>query len=58
MEEIFYNEGGEALPQVAQSGGKCPIPGTIQGQVGSCSEQLDLVEGVPAHCREGVLDHL
>ncbi|KAK4814152.1 hypothetical protein QYF61_009199, partial [Mycteria americana] len=29
-EEIFYNEGGETLAQVAQRGGRCPIPGNIQ----------------------------
>ncbi|KAK4822058.1 hypothetical protein QYF61_008867, partial [Mycteria americana] len=52
-EEIFYNEGGEALAQVAQRGGRCPIPGNIQGQVGWGSEQPDLVEDVPAYCREG-----
>ena len=32
----------------------CPIPGNIQGQAGQGSEQLDLVEDVPAHCRGGV----
>ncbi|KAK4819178.1 hypothetical protein QYF61_025993 [Mycteria americana] len=31
----FYDEGGETLEQVAQRGGRCPIPGTIQGQVTS-----------------------
>ena len=39
------------LAQVAQRGGRCPIPGTIQGQVGRGSEQPDLVEDVPAHGR-------
>uniref|UniRef100_A0A8C0AWU1 NEUV protein n=1 Tax=Buteo japonicus TaxID=224669 RepID=A0A8C0AWU1_9AVES len=28
-EEMFYDEGGEALAQVAQRGGRCPIPGNI-----------------------------
>ena len=28
-EEIFYNEGGETLEQIAQRGGRCPIPGNI-----------------------------
>ncbi|KAK4829983.1 hypothetical protein QYF61_008114 [Mycteria americana] len=46
-EEIFHNEGGETLVQVAQRGGRCPIPGNIQGQVGRGSEQPDLVEDVP-----------
>jgi len=41
MEEVFYNEGGETLSQVAQRGGRCPIPGNIQGQVGWGSEQPD-----------------
>ncbi|KAK4808965.1 hypothetical protein QYF61_015199 [Mycteria americana] len=48
---FFYNEGGETLKQIAQRGGRCPIPGNIQGQVGQGSEQPDLVEDVPAHCR-------
>jgi len=37
--------------QVAQRGGRCPIPGNIQAQVGRGSAQPGLVEGVPAHCR-------
>jgi len=28
-EEVFYGECGEALEQVAQSGGGCPIPGEV-----------------------------
>ena len=47
----IYDEGGETLAQVAQRGGRCPIPGNIQGQVGQDSEQPDLAEDVPAHCR-------
>jgi len=31
---FFYNTDGEALAQVAQSGGGCPIPGDTQGQAG------------------------
>ncbi|KAK4812027.1 LOW QUALITY PROTEIN: hypothetical protein QYF61_025018 [Mycteria americana] len=50
-EEIFYNEGGEALEQVTQRGGRCPILGNIQGQVEWSSQQPDLVEDVPAHGR-------
>jgi len=57
-EEIFCNEGGETLTQVAQRGGRCPILGNIQGQVGRGSEQPDLVEDGPAHCREFGLDGL
>ena len=49
--KLFYDVGGETLKQFAQRGGRCPIPGIIQGQVGRGSEQPDLVEDVPAHCR-------
>ena len=45
----IYSEGGEKLAQVAQRGGRCPIPGNIQGQVGRGSEQPDLVGNVSAH---------
>jgi len=58
MEYIFYNQGCETLAQVAQRGGRCPIPGNIQGQVGQGSEQPGLVEDVPAHCRGFGLDDL
>ena len=57
-EEIFDSEGGETLAQVAQRGGRCPISGSIQGQVGRGSEHPGLVEGVPAHCRGVGLDGL
>jgi len=50
-EDIIYNECGETLAQVAERGGRCPIPGNIPGQVGQGSEQPDPLEGVPAHCR-------
>jgi len=50
--------GGETLAQVAQAGGRCSIPGNIQGQVGQGSERPDLVEDVPAHCRGRGLDGL
>ena len=36
--EVLYNKGGDALAQVAQRGGGCPIPGDAQGQVGWGSE--------------------
>jgi len=55
---IFYNGGGETLDQVAHRGGGCPIPGNIQGQAEWGSEQPDLVEGVPAHCRGAGQDDL
>lgn len=42
------------LAQVAQRGGRCPIPGNIQGQVGQGSEQPGLVKDAPAHCRQAV----
>jgi len=57
-EKFFYDKGGETLAQVAQRGSGCPIPGNIQGQVGWGSEQPDLGEDVPAHCRRGGLDNL
>ena len=44
--------------QVAQRGGRCPIPGNIQHQVGRGSEQPDVVEDVPADGRRGGLDGL
>jgi len=50
-EEIFYNEGGEILAELAQRGGQCPIPGNTQDQVGRGSEHPDPGEDVPAHCR-------
>ena len=39
-EKGFYNEGGEALAQVAQRGSACPIPGDSQGQARWGSEPL------------------
>ena len=45
----FYHEGGETLGEVAQRGGRCPIPGDIRGEVGRSSEQPDLAEDVLAH---------
>jgi len=38
---MFYSEGGEALGQVAQRCGGCPIPGDIHDQDGQGSGQLD-----------------
>jgi len=57
-QDIFYDEGGGTVEQVAQRGSGDPIPGKIQGQVGRGPEQPDLVKDVPAHCREGGLDEL
>jgi len=38
-EVTVYDEGGGTLEQVAQRGGRCPVPGNTQGQVGRGSEQ-------------------
>jgi len=46
------------LAQIDQRGGRCPIPGNRQGHVGRGSEQADLIEDVPAHCRGVGLDGL
>jgi len=53
---MFYNEGGEALAQVAQRSCGCPLPGNIQGQVEWGFAQCDLVKDVPARCRGVGLD--
>jgi len=57
-EEILYAEGGEALAPDAQRSCRCPMPGTIQSQVGQGSEQAGLVKDVPGHCRGVGLDDL
>ena len=46
------------LEQVAQRSCGCPLPGSVQGQVGRGFEQPGLVEGVPAHGRGVELDDL
>jgi len=50
----FFTMNGESPAQVSQKGGRCPIPGNVQGQAGWGSEQRDLGGDVPAHCRVGV----
>ena len=50
-EEVLHCEGGETLEQVAQRRDGCPIPGSVQGQVGWGFVQAGLVEGVRAHGR-------
>ena len=50
-EEVLHCEGGEALEQVAERGCGCPLPGSVEGQVGWGFEQPSLVEGVPAYSR-------
>lgn len=39
--KVFTNDGGEALEQVHQRGGRCFIPGDIQDQTEQGSEQPD-----------------
>jgi len=39
-EEDFYSKDGEALAQVAQRDGGCPMLGDTQGQAGWYSEHL------------------
>jgi len=51
IRQIFYNEGGETLAQVAQRSCGCPLLGSVQGRVGWGFEQPGLVEDVPAHGR-------
>ena len=48
-EDIFYDEGGETLEQVAPRSCGCPVFGSVQGQAGWGFEQRDLVKDVPAH---------
>lgn len=40
--DIFYNEDGETLAEVAQRDSRCPVPGSTQDQVGRGSEQPNL----------------
>jgi len=49
IKEILSYYGGEALAQVAQRSCGCPLPGSVQGQVGWGFRHPGLVEGVPAH---------
>jgi len=51
--EIIYYEGAEALDQVTLRSCGCPLPGSVESQVGWDFEQPGLVEGVPAHGRGG-----
>ena len=57
-QENVYSKGSEALAQVAQRSGACPVPGDTKGQAGQGSEQPDLAAGVPAHRRGIKLDNL
>jgi len=47
--EILYQESCEALEQVAQRSYGCPLPGSVQGQIGWSFEELDLVKDIPAY---------
>ena len=42
-EKVFYDKGGEALKQVAQRGGGCPVPADTQGHAAGGSEHTDLL---------------
>ena len=54
----FYNEGGQTLEQVAHRSCGCPNVGSVQGQIGWCSEDYDLARNVSA-CGRGIeLDDL
>ena len=55
---FFYSKDGEALEQIAQRDGGCPIPADIQGQAGPGSEHPNLAAHVPVHCRGFGLDDL
>lgn len=48
---FFYDEGGETEKQTAERRGGCPISINIQGLFGHGSEQPDLVEDIPDHCK-------
>ena len=47
----FFPPEGDTLEQVAQGSCGCPIPASIQGQVGCGSGQPGLLVGDPAHSR-------
>ena len=46
------------LEQVAQTGGRCTVPGDTQGQAGQGSKKPDLAVGILVHCSEVGLDDL
>ena len=50
--DAFSSEGGEALEQVAQKFGGCPIPEDFQGEAGSGPGQPKLSVHVPVHAGE------
>jgi len=56
-EEIFYNEGGETLARLPREEVDAPSLETFKARLDG-SEQPDVVETVPAHCRGIGLDGL
>lgn len=50
--------GGEALEYVVQRSCWCPIPASVEGQVGWGFEQPDLMGFVPAHAGALEIDEL
>jgi len=48
----------EALAQVVQRAGGCPVPADTQDQAGWGSEHPDVAVDVPVHCRGVGLDGL
>lgn len=50
----FMQADKKQLEQVFWEGGRCPIPGNIQGPFGLASEQLTLFEDVPPHTARGL----
>lgn len=57
-EEILDTEGGKSLAQVAQRGGRCPMPETTAGQAVCGCEQPALVADIPADGRRVGVDDL
>lgn len=49
--KFFSYQGDESLEEAAQRKCGCPIPESVQGQVGQGFEQTGLVEGIRAHGR-------
>lgn len=55
---MFYSDGDEILEQIAQRDNRYLNTRNIQDWVGHDSEKPDLVEDVPANCRDVGLDDL
>lgn len=54
---IFDDEDGKTLKQTDQRGGRCTVPGNIQGQAGQSTEKPGEID-VPVHCRKVVVGDL